>query len=45
MNQRVSKLFEDRTVDVIADCEAVERGCEVEVVEVRGNRVFVRQVT
>ncbi len=37
--------FEDRMVDVIAHCEAVERGCHVEVVEVRGNRVFVRPVT
>jgi membrane-bound ClpP family serine protease len=36
--------FEDRIVDVITECEAVERGCEVEVVEVRGNRVFVRPV-
>lgn len=36
--------FEDRMVDVIADCETVERGSEVEVVEVRGNRVFVRPV-
>lgn len=36
--------FADRMVDVIADCEAVERGRQVEVVEVRGNRVFVRPV-
>ena len=36
--------FDDRLVDVIADCEMVERGCEVEVVEVRGNRVFVRPI-
>ncbi len=37
--------FENRLVDVIADCEVVPRGCEVEVVEVRGNRVFVRPAT
>ncbi len=37
--------FETRLVDVIADCEVVPLGCEVEVVEVRGNRVFVRTVT
>jgi len=36
--------FADRLVDVITDCEVVGRGCEVEVVEVRGNRVFVRPV-
>ncbi len=36
--------FETRLVDVIADCEVVPPGCEVEVVEVRGNRVFVRTV-
>ena len=37
--------FDDRMVDVITECEVVERGREVEVVEVRGNRVFVRPVT
>ncbi|MHB8902611.1 MAG: NfeD family protein, partial [Thermoguttaceae bacterium] len=36
--------FHDRLVDVIADCEVVPRGSQVEVVEVRGNRVFVRPV-
>ncbi len=36
--------FDDRMVDVITECEVVERGCAVEVVEVRGNRVFVRPV-
>ena len=36
--------FDDRMVDVITECEVVGRGCEVEVVEVRGNRVFVRPV-
>ncbi len=37
--------FDNRWVDVIADCEALEKNCEVEVVAVRGNRVFVRPVT
>ena len=37
--------FENRLVDVISDCEVVPPDCEVEVVEVRGNRVFVRPVT
>jgi membrane-bound serine protease (ClpP class) len=37
--------FHNRVVDVITECEVVERGCRVEVVEVRGNRVFVRSVT
>jgi len=36
--------FDDRMVDVITECEVVEKGREVEVVEVRGNRVFVRPV-
>ncbi len=37
-------LFGDRLVDVIADCEMVPRGSEIEVVEVHGNRVLVRLV-
>ncbi len=37
--------FESRMVDVITECEMVERGRQVEVVQVRGNRVFVRPVT
>ena len=36
--------FDDRMVDVITECEVVERGREIEVVEVRGNRVFVRPI-
>ena len=31
-------------LDVIADCELIERGTEIEIVEVHGNRVFVRPV-
>jgi membrane-bound serine protease (ClpP class) len=38
-------LFGDQMVDVIADGEVVERDQSVRVVEVRGNRVLVRQVT
>jgi len=38
-------LFGDQMVDVIADGEVVERNQSVRVVEVRGNRVLVRQVT
>ena len=31
-------------LDVIADCEVIERGTEIEIVEVHGNRVFVKAV-
>jgi membrane-bound serine protease (ClpP class) len=31
-------------LDVIADCEIIERGAKIEIVEVHGNRVFVRAV-
>jgi membrane-bound serine protease (ClpP class) len=34
----------DTLVDVIADGEMIDRGREIEVVEVRGNRVLVREV-
>ena len=33
---------EGHLLDVIADCEVIERGTEIEIVEVHGNRVFVR---
>ena len=36
--------FGDEMVDVIADGEVIERNQPVRVVEVRGNRVLVRQV-
>jgi len=35
---------EGHLIDVIADCEVIERGTEIEIVEVHGNRVFVRAV-
>ena len=35
---------EGHLIDVIADCELIERGTEIEIVEVHGNRVFVRAV-
>ncbi|MBI2826193.1 MAG: hypothetical protein HYX69_16050 [Planctomycetia bacterium] len=38
-------LFGDHMVDVIADGEVIERNQPVRVVEVRGNRVLVRQVS
>ena len=38
-------IFDDQIVDVIADGEVVERNQQVRVVEVRGNRVLVRQVS
>ncbi len=38
-------IFDDQIVDVIADGEVVERNQPVRVVEVRGNRVLVRQVS
>ena len=36
--------FGDLLVDVIADGEVIDRGAAIEVVEVRGNRVLVREV-
>ena len=36
---------EDRLLDVIADCELVELGTEITIVEVHGNRIFVRPVS
>ncbi|MFZ1933930.1 MAG: NfeD family protein [Thermoguttaceae bacterium] len=36
--------FDDLLVDVIADGEVIDRGTEIEVVEVRGSRVLVRRV-
>jgi membrane-bound serine protease (ClpP class) len=36
--------FGDEIVDVLSDGEVIERGKAVEVVEVRGNRVLVREV-
>ncbi|MGW8257417.1 MAG: NfeD family protein [Thermoguttaceae bacterium] len=36
--------FGDSLVDVIADGEMIERGRQVEVVEVHGNRVLVREI-
>ncbi len=36
--------FGDSVVDVIADGEMIEPGKTVEVVEVRGNRVLVREI-
>jgi membrane-bound ClpP family serine protease len=37
--------FDEELVDVIADGEVVDRNQPVVVVEVRGNRVLVRQVS
>jgi membrane-bound serine protease (ClpP class) len=34
----------DLLVDVIADGEVIDRGATIEVVEVRGSRVLVREV-
>jgi membrane-bound ClpP family serine protease len=36
--------FDEQLVDVIADGEVIDRGAEIEVVEVRGSRVLVREV-
>ena len=36
--------FGDQLVDVMADGEMIDRGAAVEIVEVRGSRVLVRQV-
>ena len=36
--------FGDQLVDVIADGEMIDRGATVEIIEVRGSRVLVRQV-
>jgi len=36
--------FGQSTVDVVAEGQFLERGCKVRVVEIRGNRVVVRQV-
>ncbi len=37
--------FGDKLLDIMAyDADTIERGVEVEVVEVRGNRIFVRPV-
>ncbi len=36
--------FGDQLVDVIADGEMIDRGATIEIVEVRGSRVLVRQV-
>ena len=36
--------FGNSLVDVIADGEMIERGKPIEVVEVRGNRVLVREI-
>jgi membrane-bound serine protease (ClpP class) len=33
-----------KLLDVIADCEFVERGEPIEVVQVQGNRIVVRSV-
>jgi membrane protein implicated in regulation of membrane protease activity len=38
-------IFGDETVDVMADGEVIERGTEVVIVEVRGNRVLVKAVS
>jgi membrane-bound ClpP family serine protease len=35
---------EGRLLDVIADCELVERGTQITIVEVHGNRIFVRPI-
>ncbi|MCC6125546.1 MAG: hypothetical protein IT426_11330 [Pirellulales bacterium] len=37
--------FGDEIVDVLSDGEVIERGKTVEVVEVRGNRVLVREIS
>ncbi len=37
--------FGDQLVDVLTDGEFVDRGCAVEVVEVRGHRVVVRELS
>jgi membrane-bound ClpP family serine protease len=36
--------FDDDVLDVSSDGEVIERGMMVEVIEVRGNRVFVRAI-
>ena len=36
--------FGDLLVDVIADGEVIDRGAAIEVVEVRGSRVLVKEV-
>ena len=36
--------FGDLLVDVIADGEVIDRGATIEVVDVRGNRVLVKEV-
>ena len=38
-------LFDNELVDVVADGQSVDRGRQVVVVEVRGNRVVVRSAT
>jgi membrane-bound serine protease (ClpP class) len=44
LNPAGKARFADRLVDVMADGEAIDRGAAVEVVEVRGSRVLVREV-
>ena len=38
-------VFGDEWIDVVSDGVAVERGATIEVIEVAGNRVVVREVT
>jgi len=35
--------FDDQLIDVIADGEVIDRGCQITVVDVRGNRIVVQQ--
>ena len=44
LNPAGKARFADQLVAVMADGEAIDRGAAVEVVEVRGNRVLVREV-
>jgi membrane-bound ClpP family serine protease len=44
LNPAGKARFGDLLVDVIADGEAIDRGTTIEVIEVRGSRVLVREV-
>jgi membrane-bound serine protease (ClpP class) len=44
LNPAGKARFADQLVDVLADGEAIDRGTAIEVVDVRGSRVLVKQV-
>jgi membrane-bound serine protease (ClpP class) len=44
LNPAGKARFGDQLVDVMADGEAIDRGVAIEVVDVRGSRVLVKQV-